>query len=211
MSSSAGAESENLSDGRLARGRATRAQLLAAAADVLGERGFAAASMRVVAERAGVRLSLVQYHFGTRQGLLVAVLADQTERLLARQAAMFADGRPFSEQWRTACEYLREDIRTGYVRILWELWAASLADEALAEQWRATQRGWRGLILERLERCEAEGVRLPMSARALATLIANLFEGAETEILGGVGEDEAPHLEALLACADLLARLEQAS
>jgi hypothetical protein len=37
--------------------------------------------------------------------------------------------------------------------------------------------------------------------RALATLIGNLFEGAETEILAGVSEQDSPHLEALEACA----------
>jgi hypothetical protein len=44
-----------------------------------------------------------------------------------------------------------------------------------------------------------------MRPRALATLIGNLFEGAETEILAGVPEDEAPHLEALEACVALIA------
>jgi hypothetical protein len=38
--------------------------------------------------------------------------------------------------------------------------------------------------------------------------VANLFEGAEAEILAGVTEDEAPHLEALEGLADLIERLE---
>ncbi len=44
-----------------------------------------------------------------------------------------------------------------------------------------------------------------MSSRAMAALIANVFQGAETEILAGVTEDEAPHLEALEACTALIA------
>ena len=140
----------------------------------------------------------------------MAVLEDLTERLLERQQAMFSDDRSFADQWRTACDYLREDIRSGYVRILWELWAAGLADPELAERWRATQRGWRELIEARLERLQAErDVELPMRPTALAALIGNLFEGAETEILAGVPEDESPHLEALEACAALIARAEQ--
>ncbi len=39
--------------------------------------------------------------------------------------------------------------------------------------------------------------------------IGNLFEGAEVEILAGVPEDETPHLEALEACAALIARAER--
>jgi AcrR family transcriptional regulator len=197
-------------DLRIARGRTTRAQLLAAAADVLREQGYAGTSMRAVADRAGARLSLVQYHFGSKHGLLVAVLEDLTERLLERQRALFDDDRSFADQWRTACEYLREDIRSGYVRILWELWSAGLADPEIAGRWRATQRAWRELIEARLRRLQTEeSVELPMPPRALATLVGNLFEGAETEILSGVSEDEAPHLEALEACAGLIARVER--
>jgi len=197
-------------DLRVAQGRSTRALLLTAAADLLGEEGYAATSTRAVAERAGLQLSLVHYHFGSKRGLLIAVLESLTERLLRRQQAMFSDERSFADQWRTACDYLREDIRSGYVRILWELWAAGLADPELAERWRATQRGWRELIEARLERLQTEpGVELPMLPRALAALICSLFEGAETEILAGVTEEEAPHLEALEACAAMIARAEQ--
>jgi hypothetical protein len=101
-------------------------------------------------------------------------------------------------------------ISSGYVRILWELWAAGLADPELAERWRATQRGWRELIEARLERLQTErGIELPMRPRALTALIGNLFEGAETEILAGVPEHETPHLEALEACAALIAVAER--
>jgi AcrR family transcriptional regulator len=199
-------------DLRIARGQSTRALLLAAAGDLLRQEGYAATSMRAVAERAGARLSLVHYHFGSKRGLLLAVLEDLTERLLARQQAMFSDERSFAEQWRTTCDYLREDISSGYVRILWELWAAGLADPELAERWRATQRSWREIIEARLERLQHErGVELPMRPRALATMIGNLFEGAEIEILAGVSEEEAPHLEALEACAAVIARAERPS
>lgn len=197
-------------DRRIERGRSTRAQLLTAAIEVLSEQGYVATSMRAVSDRAGTPLSLVQYHFGSKQGLLVAVMEEMNTRGLERQQAMWADGRPFAEQWRSACEYLRADVHSGYVRILWELWAAGLADPELAERWRATIRGWRELIIERLERWQAEeNVELPMSTRALATLMANLFEGAETEILAGFEEDEASHLEALEACATLIAGAEK--
>ena len=197
-------------DQRLARGRDRREQLLQAAIAVLGEEGYGAMSMRAVADRAGVRLSLVHYHFGSKRGLVEAILEDLTDGLLERQRAMWQDGRSFAEQWRTACDYLREDISSGYVRTLWEIWAAALADPALAERWRETQRGWRELIVDRLERWQTEhDVALPMSPRALAALIGNLFEGAETEILAGVTPSEAPHLEALEAIGDLIERAER--
>ena len=46
-------------------------------------------------------------------------------------------------------------------------------------------------------------IDLPISPRALATLVGNAFLGAEA-ILAGVSEEDAPHLEALETCAQLI-------
>lgn len=100
--------SKSSGDLRLARGRSTCALLINAATDVLRESGYSATSMRAVAELARVQFSLVHYHFGSKRRLLVTVLEDLTGELLTRRQAMFADDRPFAEQWLSACEYLRE-------------------------------------------------------------------------------------------------------
>jgi AcrR family transcriptional regulator len=199
-------------DQRIARGEATRQQILDAAAQVLGEQGGAATTIRAVAERAGVRLSLVHYHFGGKGRLLAELLERENTRLLERQTALYAGPEPLSEKWRIACAYLREDLRSGYVRILWELWAAGLADEALARRWREAMAAWRALLQNVTERWATERrLQLPLSPRALATLVANAFQGAEVEILAGVDEQHAPHIEALEACADLIDWFERAS
>jgi len=52
------------------------------------------------------------------------------------------------------------------------------------------------------------GLELPISAAAVATLVANLFQGIEVEILAGVPEAEAPHLEVLEAVAQLIEGIE---
>ena len=110
-----------------------------------------------------------------------------------------------ADKWRTACAYLREDLRTGYVRILWELWAIGLAEEELAALWRDTIAGWRDLLTSVAEDWTAQlDFRLPISPRALATVVANAFQGAEAEILAGVTDEEAPHLEALESIGDLI-------
>ena len=196
-------------DGRSLRGEATRRRIVDAARDVLLERGHAAASTRAVADEAGVRLSLVHYHFGGKQGLLLEVLQRENELLLARQHKLYAAPGPLADKWRTACDFLDEDVRSGYVRVLWELWAAGLADEELAAGWRAAMRGWRSL-LESVFAAWAEetGVELPLSARAVATLMSNLFEGIEIELLAGVPEEDAPHREVLDAIGVLIERAE---
>jgi AcrR family transcriptional regulator len=173
------------------------------------ERGHAAASTRAVADEAGVRLSLVHYHFGGKQGLLLEVLERENELLLRRQHKLFSAPGPLAEKWRTACDLLDEDVRSGYVRVLWELWAAGLADQELAAGWRAAIGGWRSLLESvYVSWADELGLELPISSRAVATLMSNLFEGIEIELLAGVPEQDAPHREVLDAIGVLIERAE---
>ena len=204
------ARTEAIGDRRAARGAATRDRIIEAARAVLIEEGHAHTSTRAVADRAGVRLSLVHYHFGGRHGLLVELLDRENEQLLERQRELFAAPGPLAEKWRIACDLLDEDVSSGYVRLLWELWSAGLADPELAAGWRAATAGWRDLLTEVFAAwAEALGdVDLPLSPRALASFTANLFQGIEVEMLAGVTEDESPHREVLDAVGALIARAE---
>jgi len=196
-------------DLRKARGADTREQILDAARDVLAADGYAHTTTRSIAERAGVQLSLVHYHFEGKQQLLAAVLARENERLLERQRELFARPESLADKWRAACAYLREDLSSGYVRILWELWAVGLADERLAAAWRTVIAGWRELLAQVAAEWKAEhAAGLPVSSRALATLVGDAFLGAEAEILAGVDEREAPHLEALESIGRLIEWVE---
>jgi len=197
------------SDGRAVRGEATRRRIVEAARDVLLARGYGGTSTRAVADEAGVRLSLVHYHFGSKQRLMLDVLEHENTGLLERQRELYAAPGPLADKWRTACDFLDEDIRSGYVRVLWELWAAGLADETLAAGWRSAMGGWRSLLESVFaEWAEALGIDLPLRPRALATLVANVFQGIEIELLAGVPPDEAPHREVLDALGALIARAE---
>ena len=58
---------------------AVRTRLLHAAVHVFDRKGYAGASVREVAEMAGVTKPAVYYHFGSKEGLLVAIL-EQAKR-----------------------------------------------------------------------------------------------------------------------------------
>jgi AcrR family transcriptional regulator len=196
-------------DGRAIRGQATRDCLVAAAREILIEQGHSGASTRAVADRAGVRLSLVHYHFGGKQGLLIEVLERENELLLERQRGLFSAPGPLADKWRTACDLLDEDMRSGYVRLQFELWSAGLVDPDLAAGWRAALKGWRALLASVFERWAQElEIELPLRPKALASLVGNLFQGIEVELLAGVPEEDAPHREVLDALGDLIARAE---
>jgi AcrR family transcriptional regulator len=197
-------------DGRRVRGDATKEQILEAAREVIRDGGYTGATMRAVADAAGVQLSLVHYHFGGKRQLLTALLEHENERLLQRQRALYAGDQTLAEKWREACTYLGEDVRSGYVRVLWELWARGLAEPELAARWRAALLSWIDLLEGvAAEWAEAQELDLPLSPRALATLVGNAFLGAEAQILAGMEERDVPNMDALDACARLIARVEE--
>jgi AcrR family transcriptional regulator len=199
--------SEAVTDQRALRGLETRRRIVDAARDVLVAHGHGGTSTRAVAEAAGVNLSQVHYHFGGRHGLLLAVLEQENEALLERQRALYAAPGPLSEKWRLASDFLEEDLRSGYVRVLWELWAAGLTDPELAAGWRDAASGWRDLLESVFAAWADEvGVELPMSPRAVATMVGTVFFGMEVELLAGV---EAPYREVLDAIGALIARAEE--
>ena len=187
-------------------------RILDAAKQMLVEHGAGGTSTRSVAEEAGVPLSLVHYHFGGKQGLLVAVLERENAELLERQRELYAEPGPLAGKWRTACDFLDVDIRSGFVRVLWELWAAGLADEELRAGWRAAIGGWRDLLVSVFEEWGRPlSDDLPLSPRATATLVADLFHGIEVELLAGIGPADAPHREVLDAFGDMIERAEAAA
>ena len=201
--------SSETTDGRAIRGEATRERVLLAARDVLLERGYGQTSTRAVAERADVPLSLVHYHFGSKQYLLVEVLERENELLLERQRELYATSGPLAAKWRTACEFLDEDIRSGYVRVLWELWAAGLADETLAARWRSAMGGWRSLLESVAAAWVATiDIEPPLSPKGLATLVTNVFQGIEIELLAGITDSDAAHREVLDALGAVIERWE---
>src|SRR5689334_15991191 len=100
--------------------------LLEAAKKVLRRQGYSGLSTRDVAAAAGVPLSQIHYHFGSKQGMVLALFEHLNSQLIDRQSALFHDSAlTLSEQWDRACDYLDEDIASGYVRVLQELIAAS--------------------------------------------------------------------------------------
>jgi hypothetical protein len=98
---------------------------------VIGIRVYAARRQDVPARRA-VSLSLAQYHFGSRQGLLITVLVHENELLLEPQTSALRTTGPARGQVPRRLWVPGRDVSSGYVRVLWELWADGLTDDKRA-------------------------------------------------------------------------------
>lgn len=183
----------------------TRVAILEAARACLLRDGYASISTRHVAEAADVPLSQIHYHFGSKQDLILAVLAAENDRLLARQASMYAGSEPLWRQWERACEFLELDLKSGYVRILQEMIAAGWSDETLATSVREQLRGWFQLLTDVARREERRTGNLgPFTPEEVGALMGLPFMGAEAAILLGFPESEVPTRAALRKIGILL-------
>ena len=197
----------------LARKEETSTTLLEAAKKVLRQNGYAGLSTRDVAAAAGVPLSQIHYHFGSKQGLVMALFEYLNAQLLDRQNALFGDtALSFSQRWDRACEYLDDDIASGYVRVLQELMAASWADAAVAKVIRASLMGWIDLIVDVAREAEQRlGSLGPLTPEEVGALAANSFIGAESLFLLGLEKRGLPVRQALRRIGDLIRMAETRS
>jgi AcrR family transcriptional regulator len=197
----------------LARKVETSTILLEAAKKVLRQNGYSGLSTRDVAAAAGVPLSQIHYHFGSKQGLVLALFEYLNAQLIDRQNALFHDPTlKLSEQWDRACDYLDDDIASGYVRVLQELIAASWVDSEVAKVVRTGLLIWFDLIAELAHKAELElGGVGPFSAREVAALIGSAFIGVESLYLLGGEKKGVPMRAALRRFGDLIRIAESRS
>ena len=188
----------------------TRAQILTAGKSALLESGYAGLSTRRVAEAAGVPLSQIHYHFGSRQNLVLAVLEEENARLLERQTRLYGAEMPLWRQWEQACDFLEDDLRSGYVRVLQEMTAAGWSDEEIAEAVRQNLTGWFELLADTASKVAPRLSGLgPFTAEEVAALIGAAFLGIETMILLGFDEETLPCRSALRSIGFLLRTMEE--
>ncbi len=192
----------------------TSTTLIEAAKTVLRRNGYAGLSTRDVAAEAGVPLSQIHYHFGSKQGMVLALFEYLNAQLLDRQHALFGDtSLTLAEQWDKACDYLDEDIASGYVRVLQELIAASWHDAEVAKVIRTDLMKWVELIVSVAEQAErtAPGALGPFSPDEVGAFAANCFIGAESLYLLGLEKKGSPVRQVLRRIGDLIRITEKSS
>ncbi len=188
----------------------TRATILEAAKQALLDMGYAGLSTRKIAEAAGVPLSQIHYHFGSKQGLVLEVLEEENRRLLERQKSLFATEMPLWKQWEQACDFLEDDLASGYVRVLQEMTAAGWSDPAIAVAVREMLGKWFGVLADVAGQAAARIGGLGPFTPAEASVIAGApFLGIESMILLGFEEGDLPMRSALRKFGEILRTMEE--
>jgi AcrR family transcriptional regulator len=192
----------------------TKAKILDAAFRRLATEGYAALSVREIAKDAGVNHALINYHFRSKDQLVIAVLDEANRQLLERQQRMYSGPGGFAEKWAQARRFYKSDLASGFVRMQAELWAASLSNASLREKFLPRLLAWKQVVLgavrEAVAALEAHGVKLPppFTPEVIACWISEFWLGMEFADLLGVKEEQVQHRAALDAMQQLLEMLD---
>jgi AcrR family transcriptional regulator len=188
----------------------THTLILDAARSRLLADGYAGLSTRKVAEEAGVPVSQLHYHFGSKQGLILALFEEENQQRLERQRSMYAQDLPLWQRYEQACDFLEDDLDSGYVRVLQEMMAAGWSNLELGAAVRELLGGWVALLAEVAGEAERRhGPLGPFTAEEAATLVASAFFGSESLLLLGFDREVLPIRSALRRVGVLIRQLEE--
>ncbi len=147
--------------------RSVPERLLRSATELFAERGYAASGINAICERAGVAKTALYWHFGSKEGLLGAVLEDVTGTWIEQlQKPASVEGRPLDrldrvlDEWRQVAVERPEFLRLPMLVQLERGKASRRVREALGRVW------------ERAERAFAQGIE-----QSLGRSLPNLDRG----------------------------------
>ena len=170
----------------------TRGALIEAAIDVLRESGFAAASARRIAQRAGCNQALVFYHFGSVNDLLMAALEEVSARRMAAYRGLLDRNGTLGELIWGARTVFEEDLDAGHVTVLTEMISGAQSVPGLGERVAAVLAPWRDFA--------AQAVRGVLAASPVASLLP-ADEAAHAVVAGLLGLEMLANLDGDRAAA----------
>ncbi len=159
----------------------TRARLLAAAADLFAEQGIDAVSVDAVAHSAGRTSGAVYAHFGSKQGLLLALLESWKNSVLTVLLAEVAVSASPDDELIAVWENVARGAEEGSARwslLEHELWLRAARDPEVAAVLRARDVEGRRFSAGQLAGWTARiGARPAADPEELAVLVKALLNG----------------------------------
>ncbi len=176
------------------RGKQSAVAALAAAEQLLIDKGWAALSLRGVATMAGMRLGNLQYYYPTKRDLLRALLTRWESQYAERASTWEADKTKPEDRLMAVAGGFFDDLATpGGSVLFWELWAMAAHDEDAAEIMNSIYGSYRQAVADVLMEIDS---KLPRKRAELkAAVFVSLLEGSSLH--AGYGK-QPPFNRALL-------------
>jgi AcrR family transcriptional regulator len=188
---------------------ATRERILQAGLESLKRNGFAGSSTRAIGAVGGFNPALIHYYFGNLHGLFVAALEHASEQRLGRHRERLESASTIADLIEALDVIYREDRESGFIRVVSEMVAGSVAHPELGPRVVELMQPWVELAEEGAQRALAGSpFESVVTARELATAAVTFYLG--TNLMTQLVPEEAG-VDELLATARRLAPLLDAA
>ena len=163
-----------------------REQMLRAAAELIGERGFSETRIADVARRAGASPALVIYYFATKDQLLTEALRFSEEAFYRTVTAELDTLRTARERLellvRTTCVPQGEGEVPGAWGLWFDLWAQAFRHPEIAKDRIELDQRWRDTIAQVVRDGQATGEIGDVDADAFAITFSALIDGLSIQV-----------------------------
>ena len=114
-----------------------------------------------------------------------------------------------TRRYERACDFLEDDLDSGYVRVLHEMIAAGWSNAEISQAVRELVGGWFALLVDVAREAERRhGPLGPFTPEEIATLIGAVFFGGEALLLLGFDRQVLPIRAALRRIGVVIRQLE---
>jgi AcrR family transcriptional regulator len=193
-------------DGRLARGRRSRARIREAARSLFREKGFDGATLRAIAERAGMGASSIYRHVQSKEELLIEELAEMQEEAWTRFRARDDRNRPTAERLRDFLDAQHELLVADRDLTTIALRATTKTEARVAKRVLKLYDRTIGLLMEILQRGRMrKDLAKDVDVLETARVLFHVTNGARIPWANGMVSDDALR-ESIHQAVDLLFR-----
>jgi AcrR family transcriptional regulator len=184
-----------------------RRHILRVVAAVVAEEGFTGATMRKIAERAGVSTGMLTYYYKNKREILDDMMASAYARLVASLSELLADEQG-PERVEAAFEFMLEGSRRGSFPMSFWLayFAEALRDEEMRQTAIAGIARLRNVFRDAIEAgIKSNELRHDLDPGAAADILMCMWQGTRVEV-GLYGVDEERAFRALRQVLALMAK-----
>ena len=163
-----------------------REQMLRAAAEIIGERGFSETRIADVARRSNASPALVIYYFSTKDQLLTEALRFSEDLFYADVAGRLADLTTARDRLellvRLTCVPPGDDETPGAWGLWFDLWAQAFRHPDVAKDRIELDQRWRDTIADVVRDGQARGELGPVDAAGFAITFSALLDGLAIQV-----------------------------
>ncbi len=161
------------------RAEETRVRILEAAAECFAQRGYEAAGVAEICERAGVSKGAFYHHFPSKQDLFMALLNDWLEALDVGLRRVRAEAANVPDALRNMAGMVGFVLISAGERLpmFLEFWTQAARDPDVWAATIAPYRRYREFFAELMRAGVAEGSLRPVDAEVVAQIIVSLAVG----------------------------------